>query len=121
MTLSTLRPALPAPYGEEYIDVVQIRLWNGRSAMALVSEFHCAERVLADWAQVPGRIPVRFEVRFADDHVVKGAHEFFRNGKRRCLLTTHLRRLLSDVDAAPPPLPLPVPRARTRQRYLLPR
>jgi hypothetical protein len=119
MTLSTIRPAVRAISGEEHVDVVQIRLWNADSAMALVGEFRCADRVLADWGRSSGRDPVRFEVRFADDYVVRGAHEFFRNGKRRCLLTTHVRRLLSRSDTSPGPEL--VQRAQDRARYLIPR
>ena len=81
---------------DEEVDVEQIRLWNVRNAMALLREFQGAERVLASWGSgaVPGR--VSFEIRFTDGHVVRGSHEFFRNGKRRCLLTTHVRRLLAQ-------------------------
>ena len=119
MTPSITRPAVHATGGEEQVDVVQIRLWSAHSTMALVSEFRCADRVLADWGRSSGRDPVRFEVRFADDHVVRGAHEFFRNGKRQCLLTTHVRRLLSRADTLP--APGPVERAHEGPRYLIPR
>ena len=119
MTLSTSRTAAGALRAEEHIDVVQIRLWNAHSAMALVYEFHRADRVLADWGRAPGRSPVSFEIRFADDHVVRGAHEFFRNGKRRCLLTTHVRRLMSHGDALPAPELLQ--HGEARPRYLIPR
>lgn len=115
MTLSTIRQALCAPSGDEHIDVVQIRLWNAHSAMALVCEFQRAERVLADWGRAPGRNPVSFEIRFADDHVVRGVHEFFRNGKRRCLLTTYVRQLMSEGDA------FPALEAMEHARYLIPR
>jgi hypothetical protein len=83
----------------EQIDVEQIRLWNARNAMALLSEFQCADRVLAKWgsASVPGQ--VSFEIRFTDGHVVRGSHEFFRNGRRRCMLATHVRRLMSQSES----------------------
>lgn len=98
MTPQISVPRAPAPRIQEQIDVAQIRLWNARNAMALLAEFQCAERVLAKWgsASVPDR--VSFEIRFADGLVLRGSHEFFRNGRRRCLLATHVRRLLSQPD-----------------------
>jgi hypothetical protein len=80
-------------------DVVRIRLWNAQNATVFVSEFHKAERVLEEWGSLPGRRPVGFEIRFVDGAVVEGAHELFRNGKRRCLLATHVRRLLCAAPA----------------------
>jgi hypothetical protein len=107
MTPSTSGPIAPALQIDEAVDVEQIRLWNARNAMALLREFRCADRVLANWgsASMPGQ--VSFEVRFTDGHVVRGSHEFFRNGRRRCLLTTHVRRLLSQPAS---PLRYSIPR-----------
>ena len=101
MTPSISASRAPAPRIDEPIDVAQIRLWNARNAMALLAEFQCAERVLAKWgsASVPDR--VSFEIRFADGLVLRGSHEFFRNGRRRCLLATHVRRLLSQPEVQP--------------------
>jgi hypothetical protein len=98
MTPSPSAPRTPAPRIDDRYDVEQIRLWNARNAMALLAEFQCAERVLANWGStsVPSR--VSFEIRFADGHVLRGSHEFFRNGRRRCLLATHVRRLLSQPN-----------------------
>jgi len=99
MTLSIIRPSASTPRMDEQVDVEQIRLWNAANAMALLSEFHCADRVLADWGSASKRGQVSFEIRFADGHVLRGSHEFFRNGRRRCLLTTHVRSLMSEADA----------------------
>lgn len=87
-------PVIASPGIDEHPDVVRIRLWNARNATAIVSEFYSAERVLEDWARLPDRTPVGFEIRFIGGAVVEGSHEFYRNGKRRCLLATHVRRLL---------------------------
>jgi len=102
---------------DEDLDVEQIRLWNARNAMALLSEFYCADRLLATWgsAAIPGR--VSFEIRFSDGHVVRGSHEFFRNGRRRCLLITHVRRLLLQPDAQTDPAAA----AAVQLRSLIPR
>lgn len=117
MPLSIIRPSASTPCMDEQVDVEQIRLWNAANAMALLSEFHCADRVLSDWGSASGRGQVSFEIRFIDGHVLRGSHEFFRNGRRRCLLTTHVRRLLSEADAGPEPGAAGVAPAR----YLIPR
>jgi hypothetical protein len=83
---------------DEPIDVEQIRLWNARNAMARLGEFQCAERVLARWGSTAEPARVSFEIRFAGGQVLRGSHEFFRNGRRRCLLATHVRRLLARPD-----------------------
>jgi hypothetical protein len=87
---------------DEQTDVLRIRLWNPQHATALLAEFHTAERVLASWADRPGCNPVGFEVTFIDGHIVRGCHEFFRRGKRKCLLSTHVRKLLRGADASGP-------------------
>jgi hypothetical protein len=79
---------------DEQIDVLRIRLWNSEHVTALLGEFHTAERVLANWAEKLECSPVRFEIVFVDGYVVEGAHEFFKKGRRRCLLSTHVRKLL---------------------------
>lgn len=117
MKRSIIRPSVPTPRTDEQVDVDQIRLWNAANAMALLREFHCADRVLASWGSTSGRGQVSFEIRFIDGHVLRGSHEFFRNGQRRCRLTTHVRRLLSDADADPGRPTDGLPPAR----YLIPR
>ena len=94
---------------DEQIDVEQIRLWNTRNAMALLRGFYCAERVLAKWGSAADPSRVSFEIGFVDGHVVRGSHEFFRNGRRRCRLATHVRHLL--LQSVPDHDP----------RYLIPR
>jgi hypothetical protein len=79
---------------DEQIDVLRIRLWNPQHATAMLSEFHAADRVLASWAGRPDCSPVGFEVTFIDGYIVRGCHEFFRLGKRKCLFSTHVRKLL---------------------------
>ena len=103
---------------QEQIEVMRIRLWNARSATALLCEFHSADRVLERWALHPGAHPVGFEVTFVDGYVVSGSHEFFRKGKRRCLLGTHVRRMFERMtrlaeQGFPPP-------DRDLSRYLIP-
>jgi len=107
MTPSTSSAKAPALQIDEEVEVEQIRLWNARNAMALLREFQCADRVLARWGSAPMPGQVSFEIRFTDGHVVRGSHEFFRNGRRQCLLTTHVRRLLSQPAS---PLPCSQPR-----------
>lgn len=91
---------------DEQIEVMRIRLWNPSSATALLGEFYSADRVLARWGSLHDASPVGFEVTFHDGYVVRGSHAFFRKGKRRCLLATHVRRLLeraaSQADAGFP-------------------
>jgi acid phosphatase class B len=96
MTPSPSAPRTPAPRIDDRYDVEQIRLWNARNAMALLAEFQCAERVLAKWGSTSVPSQVSFEIRFVDGHVLRGSHEFFRNGRRRCLLATHVRRLMNS-------------------------
>lgn len=95
-------------------EVVRIRLWNSRSGCALVSEFYCADRVLADWAEGCGGSRVVFEVVYDDGVVVQGAHEFFRKGRRRCLFATHVQRILRCAAAPPMPAPASPPHGLTR-------
>jgi len=103
---------------DEQIDVMRIRLWNPSSATALLGEFYSADRVLARWGSGAESSPIGFEVTFHDGYVVRGSHEFFRKGKRRCLLATHVRRMLermvSQADAG-----FPVARPDLA-RYLIP-
>jgi hypothetical protein len=103
---------------DEPIEVARIRLWNPSSATALLGEFYSADRVLARWGSLHDGRPVGFEVTFHDGYVVSGSHAFFRKGKRRCLLATHVRRLLeraaSQADAG-----IPVPRPDL-SRYAIP-
>lgn len=103
---------------EEPIDVLQIRLWNTKNAMAMLREFHSAERVLANWGSAAASSPITFEVTFADGHVLRGSHEFFRKGKRKCLFTTHVRRLLIQDNGCPAAEGLLS--CTTRPRYLVP-
>jgi hypothetical protein len=83
-----------SPSSNEHIDVTRIRLWNPKNATVLISEFQSADRVLARWALQSDRGQVGFEIVFADGYTVSGTHEFFRDGKRRCLFSTHVRRLM---------------------------
>jgi hypothetical protein len=79
---------------DEQIDIRRIRLWNALHATALLAECHAADRVLAQWADWPDCNPIGFEVTFIDGQTVRGCHEFFRRGKRKCLFGTHVRKLL---------------------------
>jgi hypothetical protein len=103
---------------DDCVDVVRIRLRTPANATALLSEFRCADRVLASWAGHADCGPVEFEVTFFDGHVIRGCYRFFKNGKLRRSLSVHVRRELrclpptSDVapTGAMPDLP----------RYLVP-
>lgn len=88
---------------EEQVEVLRIRLWNPERATALLAEFHAAERVLERWAGRSGSDAVGFEVTFADGRTISGSHKFFRGGKRKCLFSTHVRRLLHAPDPASAP------------------
>lgn len=90
-------------------DVIRIRLWNGRSGCALVSEFYSADRVLAGWSERLGAGAVTFEVVFDDGLVVQGAHDFFRKGRRTCLFATHVQRILRRRHGPPVHLAAPMP------------
>jgi len=118
MQHSTFPPGIAAPCTDEQIDVMRIRLWTSSSASALLGEFYSADRVLARWGSEPACSPVGFEVTFHDGYVVRGSHEFFRKGKRRCLLATHVRRMLEraarQADAG---FPVPKP---DLARYVIP-
>jgi hypothetical protein len=87
---------------DEQTDVLRIRLWNPQRATALLAEFHAADRVLESWADRPDCNPVDFEVTFIDGHILRGCHEFFRRGKRKCLFSTHVRKLLHRAGAPAP-------------------
>lgn len=118
MTQPHIDPTIAARGLEEQIDVLQIRLWNTKNAMAMLREFHSAERVLATWGSSHAGNPVTFEVTFADGHVLRGSYEFFCKGKRKCLFTTHVRRLLAQGEA---PVASAAGLSRTaRPRYLVP-
>jgi hypothetical protein len=82
---------------DEQVDVLRIRMWNPQHATAMLSEFHLADRVLARWGDRPDCNPVGFEVTFVDGYIVRGCYEFFRKGKRRCLFSTYVRRLLRSA------------------------
>ncbi|MFL6707573.1 MAG: hypothetical protein ACJ8HI_05135 [Massilia sp.] len=101
MELSAAPRSIPPIHMDEPIDVLRIRLWNPYNAMAQLSEFYCAERLLASWATCTASSRVGFEVVFVDGHVVEGSYEFFRRGRRRCLLSTHVRRLLCGDERLP--------------------
>lgn len=88
---------------EEQVEVLRIRLWNPQRATALLSEFHAAERVLERWADRSGSDPVGFEVTFADGRTISGSHKFYRAGKRKCLFSTHVRKLLRTPDPSSTP------------------
>jgi hypothetical protein len=97
MRPSSTERASSAERIDEHIDVLRIRLWNPTRATVLISEFQSADRVLARWGLHADRDHVGFEIVFADGTVVSGSHEFFRNGKRRCLFSTHVRRLMDQA------------------------
>lgn len=102
----------------EQVEVMRIRLRNPASATALLGEFQSADRVLARWGSLMDGSPVDFEVTFHDGYVVRGSHAFFRKGKRRCLLATHVRRMLERaVRQADAGFPVPKP---DLARYALP-
>lgn len=89
---------------DEQPDVLRIRLFNDQRATAMLSEFHSADCVLAGWAARGDASMVGFEVIFLDGLVLRGRHEFYRGGKRRCLFANYVRQLLSraaGLDAAP--------------------
>ena len=75
-------------------DILRIRLWNPQHATALLAECYAADQVLARWAARPDCNPVGFEVTFIDGHTLRGCHEFFQRGKRKCLFGTHVRKLM---------------------------
>jgi hypothetical protein len=89
----------------ELVEVVRIRLSNRGRAIALLSEFHSADRVLASWAVIPGFGPVDFEITFLDGHVMRGCYECAGKGKGKAARTfsTHVRRLLRPPSPAPAP------------------
>jgi hypothetical protein len=74
-------------------EILRIRLWNREHATALLAECEAADRVLARWAGRAACEPVGFEVTFIDGHIVRGIHEFFHQGKRKCLFSTHVRSI----------------------------
>jgi len=118
MNASTYPPGCAGHDANEQIEVMRIRLWIPSSASALLGEFYSADRVLARWGSDQGGSPVGFEVTFHDGYVVRGSHAFFRKGKRRCLLATHVRRLLeraASQDDAGVPAP-----GRDLSRYAIP-
>lgn len=82
------------------IDVVRIRLWNTSNSIAVLSDFHSADRILKEWASngTPGA--VRFEVTYVGHHVQQGSYNFFSKGKRCCTFSRHLHRLLQAADDA---------------------
>jgi hypothetical protein len=82
---------------DEQFEVIRIRLWNAQRTTAVLSECHSADSVLACWAGRGECGLVGFEVTFLDGLVVRGRHEFFRAGKRRCLFATCMRRLLEHA------------------------
>jgi hypothetical protein len=81
---------------DERVDILRIRLWNSQRATALLAEYHDADRVLARWADRPDCNPIGFEVIFIDGHTVRGCHDFFQRGKRKCLFSTYVRKLLTQ-------------------------
>ncbi|TQK04726.1 hypothetical protein [Herbaspirillum sp. SJZ107] len=81
-------------------EILRIRLWNRAHATALLAECEAADRVLARWADRAACEPVGFEVTFIDGNIVRGIHEFFHQGKRKCLFSTHVRRLLRRAAVA---------------------
>jgi hypothetical protein len=103
---------------DEQIDVLRIRLWNAQNSSAVLSDFYSAERVLASWAQGNACDAVRFEVSFVDGYILKGCHEFFSKGKRKCMLSAHLRRLMKCMPGGDDYACLPP--GRDVSRYLIP-
>jgi hypothetical protein len=87
---------------DEQSEVLRIRLWNPQRATALLAEFHAADRVLASWAGRADCGRVDFEVTFTGGQILRGRHEFFRRGKRKCLFATHVRKLLQGAGAPIP-------------------
>jgi hypothetical protein len=87
---------------DEQSDVLRIRLWNSQRATATLAEFHAADRVLASWAGRADCNPVDFEVTFIGGHTIRGCHAFFQRGKRKCMFSTHVRRLLDGAGAPVP-------------------
>lgn len=79
---------------DEQPDVLRIRLFNDQRATAMLGEFYSADCVLAGWAARGDASMVGFEVTFLDGLVVRGRHEFYRGGKRRCLFANYVRQLL---------------------------
>jgi hypothetical protein len=100
--MSVFMPPACASQIDEPVDVVRIRLRNPKNVTALLSECHSVDRVLDSWAAQPGCNPVEFEVTFFDGYVVQGSHDFFHKGKRKCLFSTHLRKVLQHLH--PPEL-----------------
>jgi hypothetical protein len=88
---------------EEDVEVVRIRLWHSGHSSALVSDFHSADQVLANWDKCFGDCRIVFEVLYDDGKVIKGEHEFFRKGRRKCLFATWVQRVLRDehLEQAP--------------------
>lgn len=89
---------------DAHTEILRIRLWNRQRATALLAECEAADRVLARWAGPAACEPVGFEVTFLDGHIVRGMHEFFHQGKRKCLFSTHVRRLLRRAPSSRPTL-----------------
>lgn len=87
---------------DAHTELLRIRLWNRQRATAMLAEWDAADRVLARWAGRAECDPVGFEVIFTDGHIVRGIHEFFYQGKRTCLFSTHVRRLLRGAAASRP-------------------
>jgi hypothetical protein len=103
---------------DDHVDVLRIRLRTAARTTALLSEFRCADRLLASWASHADCAPVEFEVTFCDGHVVRGCYAFFKNGKLRRSLSVHVRReLRGPVRVADPMAPAPKPLSA---RYLVP-
>lgn len=90
---------------DEDAEVVRVRLWHGRNSSAVVSDFGSADRVLANWDKCFGDSRVMFEVSYDDGVVIKGEHEFFRKGRRKCLFATWVQRIVrgghASLDAVP--------------------
>jgi len=86
--------------GDEDAEVVRVRLWHGKNSSAVVSDFGSADRVLASWDKCFGACPVMFEVLYDDGAVIKGEHEFFRKGRRKCLFATWVGRIVRGAQAS---------------------
>lgn len=99
--LQACTPAASAASIGEPHEVVRIRLWDQRSASAVLSEMFVAEQVLARWgAQATGET-IGFEVTFTGGRVVQGSHAFYKAGKRNVMFGKHVRALLGSEPVAP--------------------
>lgn len=84
---------------DELIDVVRIRLRNPAKGTVLLSDFRCADKILASWAHEASCDQVEFEVTFFDGYIVRGSYPFARTGKRKRSLGAQVSHMLSCITA----------------------